>query len=186
MSNDPVPTLTNMARQLLTSQTTAPLDRSQIEPAVHGVAPIVTATTGHNFTVAELAGIVRVLESLFVVEQGPALALTDRRRPPDWYVGERRRPGAFMSRYLQKLAEDGWPVRSVEELRDSTARVLELLDDPQREGPWDWRGLVVGDVQSGKTAHYAGVISRAADAGYRVIVVLAGMHNLLTSDAATS
>jgi hypothetical protein len=34
-------------------------------------------------------------------------------------------------------------------------------------------------VQSGKTAHYAGVINRAADAGYRVIVVLAGMHNIL-------
>jgi hypothetical protein len=179
MSNDPIPTLTNMARQLLTSQTVAPLDRSEIERAVHSVAPIVTATTGHNFTADELGSIVRVLESLFVVEQGLALVLTDRRRPPEWYVGERRRPGAFMSRYLQKLAEDGWPVRSVEELRDSTARVLELLDDPQREGPWDWRGLVVGDVQSGKTAHYAGVINRAADAGYRVIVVLAGMHNVL-------
>jgi hypothetical protein len=179
MSNDPIPTLTNMARQLLTSQTAIPLDRSKIEHAVHGVAPIVTATTGHSFTIDELGGVVRVLESLFVVEQGPALTLTDRSRPPEWYVGERRRPGAFMSRYLQKLAEDGWPVRSVEELRDSTAKVLELLDDPEREGPWDWRGLVVGDVQSGKTAHYAGVVNRAADAGYRVIVVLAGMHNVL-------
>lgn len=179
MSNDPIPTLTNMARQLLASQTAVSLDRSEIEPAVHRVAPIVTATTGYSFTADELAGVVRVLESLFVVEQGPALALTDRRRPPEWYVGERRRPGAFMSRYLQKLAEDSWPPRSVEELRDSTAKVLELLDDPEREGPWDWRGLVVGDVQSGKTAHYAGVINRAADAGYRVIVVLAGMHNVL-------
>jgi hypothetical protein len=84
-----------------------------------------------------------------------------------------------MDRYLQKLAEEGWPVRSADELRDSTARVLETLDDPKREGPWDWRGLVVGDVQSGKTAHYAGVINRAADAGYRVIVILAGMHNVL-------
>ena len=179
MSNDSTLTLTNMARQLLTSQAPAPLDRSGIERVVQSVAPLVAATTGHSFSSDELAGIVRVLESLFVVEQGPALALRDVRRPPDWYIGERRRPGAFMSRYLQKLAEDGWPVRSVEELRDSTARVLELLDDPGREGPWDWRGLVVGDVQSGKTAHYAGLINRAADAGYRVIVVLAGMHNLL-------
>ncbi len=179
MSNDAILTLTNMARQLLTSQTASPLDRIRIERAVQSVAPIVMAMTGHDFGADELAGIVRVLEALFVVEQGPALALRDVRRPPDWYIGERRRPGSFMIRYLQKLAEDGWPVRSVEELRDSTAKVLELLDDPRREGPWDWRGLVVGDVQSGKTAHYAGLINRAADAGYRVIVVLAGMHNLL-------
>lgn len=179
MSNDPISTLTNMARQLLTSQSGVVVDRSAVENAVRAVAPVVGATTGHAFGDAELAAVVRALESLFVVEQGAALALTDRRRPPDWYVGERRRPGPFMDRYLQKLAEEGWPIRSVEELRDSTARVLETLDDPQRDGPWDWRGLVVGDVQSGKTAHYAGVVSRAADAGYRVIVVLAGMHNVL-------
>jgi Z1 domain len=172
-------TLNNMARQLLTSQPTNPIDKGAVERAVAMVAPIVAASSGSTFSSDDLAMVVRALESLFVVEQGSALALKDRRRPPDWYVGERRRPGPFMSRYLQKLAEDNWPVRSVEELRDSTARVLEMLDDPQREGPWDWRGLVVGDVQSGKTAHYAGVINRAADAGYRVIVVLAGMHNVL-------
>lgn len=179
MSSDPLSTLTNMARQLLTSQSGSVVDRETIEKALTAVAPIVSATSGHSFRPDELSAVVRVLEGLFVVEQGAALALTDKRRPPDWYVGERRRPGPFMGRYLQKLAEDGWPVRSVDELRDSTARVLEVLDDPQREGPWDWRGLVVGDVQSGKTAHYAGVINRAADAGYRVIIVLAGMHNVL-------
>jgi hypothetical protein len=179
MSNDPATTLTNMARQLLTSNSGAVVDRAAVEAAVDAVAPIVAATTGHVFDQDQTAAVVRALESLFVVEQGAALGLRSDRRPPDWYVGERRRPGPFMERYLQKLAEEGWPVRSVDELRDSTARVLETLDDPQRAGPWDWRGLVVGDVQSGKTAHYAGVVNRAADAGYRVIVVLAGMHNVL-------
>jgi hypothetical protein len=179
MSSEATTILANMARQLLTPRSTTSLDRGAIEQAVRGVAPIVAATTGQQFTEEAIAGVVRLLESLFVVEQGQALALTDRRLPPEWYVGERRRPGLFLTRYLQKLSEDGWPNRSVDELRDSTARVVELLDDPEREGPWDWRGLVVGDVQSGKTAHYAGVINRAADAGYRVIVVLAGMHNVL-------
>jgi hypothetical protein len=41
------------------------------------------------------------------------------------------------------------------------------------------RGLVVGDVEPVRPPHYAGVINRAAAAGYRVIVVLAGMHNVL-------
>lgn len=178
MTGDPITTLTNMARQLLTAQSSTPPERSAIERAVRSVAPIVASASATDFTEDDLARVVRVLETLFVVEQGKAFVLKGR-RPPDWYVGERRQPGPFMSRYLQKLAEDEWPVRSIEELRDSTARVVEVLDDPRRDGPWDWRGLVVGDVQSGKTAHYAGVINRAADAGYRVIVVLAGMHNLL-------
>lgn len=179
MIADPQSTLTNMARQLLRAQTGAVVDKTAIEKAMGAVSPLVSATTGHVFTEADFAAVGRVLEVLFVVEQGEALGLKDRRRPPDWYVGDRRRPGPFMDRYLEKLSEANWPEQSVTELRESTARVLEVLDDPKREGPWDWRGLVVGDVQSGKTAHYAGVINRAADAGYRVIVVLAGMHNVL-------
>jgi len=53
------------------------------------------------------------------------------------------------------------------------------LEDPTREGIWDRRGLVVGDIQSGKTGHYIGVINKAIDAGYKVIIVLAGLNNSL-------
>ena len=37
----------------------------------------------------------------------------------------------------------------------------------------------VGHVQSGKTANYTGLICKAADAGYKIIIVLAGLHNNL-------
>lgn len=178
MNVTPMQTLLNMARQLLTSTDSIP-DRAAVADTVATVQPLVERRTAHSFSTEEVSGAVRELELAYVVQQGPAIAVIDRETPPDWYVGELRKPGPFMARYLQKLAEDSWPVRSVEELRDSTARVVELLDNPQREGPWNWRGLVVGDVQSGKTAHYSGVINRAVDAGYRVVIVLAGMHNLL-------
>ncbi len=56
----------------------------------------------------------------------------------------------------------------------NTQRILSKLADPN--GPPSVRkGMVVGNVQSGKTANYIGLISKAADAGYKVIVVLAGM-----------
>ena len=48
-------------------------------------------------------------------------------------------------------------------------------------GSWDRRGLVVGHVQSGKTGNYTGLICKAADAGYKIIIVLAGLHNNLRS-----
>ena len=57
--------------------------------------------------------------------------------------------------------------------------MMEEIEDPEREGPWDRRGLVVGHVQFGKTANYAGLICKAVDAGYKLIIVLAGMHNAL-------
>ena len=56
-----------------------------------------------------------------------------------------------------------------------TERILGHCGDPTRPGPWDRRGMVVGHVQSGKTANYTGLICKAADAGYRLIVVIAGI-----------
>ncbi|MGL3820649.1 Z1 domain-containing protein [Sphingopyxis sp. R3-92] len=179
MSVTPLQTLLYMARQLLTSTDGEAPDRSDVADTVDTVRPLVERRTAYVFTDDEITGAVHELEFAYAVKQGPAISIVDRHTPPDWYLGDLRKPGPFMSRYLQKLAEDSWPVRSVEELRDSTARVVELLDNPQRPGPWNWRGLVVGDVQSGKTAHYAGVVNRAVDAGYRIVIILAGMHNLL-------
>ena len=49
--------------------------------------------------------------------------------------------------------------------------VLKRLENPFRSGAWDRRGLVVGQVQSGKTSNYTGLICKAADAGYRLIRV---------------
>src|SRR5581483_2539761 len=86
----------------------------------------------------------------------------------------------YWQRY-RELLERKLSYRAVEALDNSTGTVLGLLEDPTREGQWDRRGLVVGHVQSGKTGHYTGLISKAADAGYKIIIVLAGLHNNLRS-----
>lgn len=169
------------ARKILQIQKDAgeQIDRAAIAKIVEMDAPVFSLATKQTVGPKEIEAATRILWTIFVTEQGPALALQDKIRPPQWYVGERRQPGPFMQRYLYKLEEDGWPAESIRQLQDSTARILELMDDPERPGSWDWRGLVVGDVQSGKTASYAGVVNRAADAGYRIIIVLAGMHKIL-------
>ena len=87
----------------------------------------------------------------------------------------------YWGRYKQLLTQQGFPVNVVSALDSVTDRVLDLLQDPSTEGPWDRRGMVVGHVQSGKTANYAGLICKAADAGYKLIVVIAGIHNNLRS-----
>lgn len=79
------------------------------------------------------------------------------------------------------MLERQLPPRVVSELDDVTDHVLGLLEDPARSGAWRQQGLVVGHVQSGKTGNYTGLICKAADAGYKVIVVLAGIHNSLRS-----
>lgn len=171
------------ARRSLLSRKNAGEEITQpiIEQALQLLAPAYAALSQKQVSSEDIAAATRLLLTTFVTEQGPALILEDKEgsRPAQWYVGERRQPGPFMQRYLEKLEDGGWPTASVEQLKDGTAKILERMDDPQRPGSWDWRGLVVGDVQSGKTASYAGVANRAADTGYRIIIVLAGMHKIL-------
>lgn len=73
------------------------------------------------------------------------------------------------------------PFTVLAELDRSTDQTLDRLESPNRSGRWDRRGLVVGHVQSGKTTHYTVLASKAIDAGYRIVIVLAGMHNSLRS-----
>lgn len=105
--------------------------------------------------------------------------LTDREYEP-WLDGARARiTPYYWDRYRKLLAEKNFSGQVLATLDSTTGRILGLLEDPEREGSWDRRGLVVGHVQSGKTANYTGVICKAADAGYKVIVVIAGIHNNL-------
>jgi len=85
-------------------------------------------------------------------------------------------------RYRKYLRTDRkLPLKIIDKLDDIGSRILSNLEDPERKGAWDTRGLVVGHVQSGKTANYVGLICKAVDAGYKLIIVLSGMHKSLRS-----
>lgn len=67
----------------------------------------------------------------------------------------------------------------IADLHHQTKLILNHCVDPTTKEAWDIKGMVVGHVQSGKTANYVGLINRALDAGYKVVIVLAGIHNSL-------
>jgi hypothetical protein len=79
--------------------------------------------------------------------------------------------------YLRKK-DASFPVDSVDDLTD---KILDKCVNPKTKGSWDRRGMVVGNVQSGKTANYTGLINKSTDAGYKLIIVIAGIHNSLRS-----
>lgn len=88
----------------------------------------------------------------------------------------------FWPRYKDYLIHDkGMAPNSINQLDNLTDEVLDRLANPNQESGFDKRGMVVGHVQSGKTGNYTGLICKAADAGYKLIVVLAGIHNSLRS-----
>lgn len=127
--------------------------------------------------------LIRQLEELFTTwaNEPSAIGNDDDHKP--WLAAKQAEISwQFWSRYklyLTARAKLG-PI-AVENIEKVTNEVLCRLESPVRDGPWDRRGLVMGDVQSGKTATYTGLICKAADAGYKVIIVLAGLHNNLRS-----
>src|SRR4051812_44287608 len=91
----------------------------------------------------------------------------DRLSGEDWYHFGR----------LQNFqrAQPGANDAQVSSLASESLRVLRHLPDPTTAA-FQARGLVVGYVQSGKTANYTALAARAADAGYRLVIVLSGIH----------
>jgi hypothetical protein len=129
----------------------------------------------------DVVELVAELRHLFSVGVEDATALDDSNEHEPWLPSRRGLIAwRFWDRYMTFLERDfGMAPITVQHLDDLTDMVLERLEDPSREPPWDRRGMVVGSVQSGKTANYTGLICKAIDAGYKLVVILAGIHSNL-------
>lgn len=92
--------------------------------------------------------------------------LDDNRGDIDWY---------YWKRYKRLLPEKKFAPEVISKLDIVTDKIIGHLENPKKQGKWKRKGLVVGHVQSGKTANYTGVVCKAADSGYKVIIVLAGL-----------
>lgn len=166
----------NIAQTLLRNE------KAEITPA------LITAKVKLAASILAVPGVPPIDEMLVVAELvrrfshwiGKASCLQDSEGHVPWLSASRKKEWRYWQRY-QTLLEQKLAVDVVEALNDSTDEILGFLEDPRRDGEWDRRGLVVGHVQSGKTGNYSGLVCKAADAGYKVIIVLAGMHNNLRS-----
>jgi len=103
-------------------------------------------------------------------------------KPADWdpwYTDELAADHGFYWNGYRRVLERKMSGKAVQELDRVTREVVRRLADPTRKEPYQSKGLVVGHVQSGKTANFTGVLAKAADAGYRLVIVLTGTIELL-------
>jgi hypothetical protein len=121
----------------------------------------------------------RQLEAEFEVWVPQAIVVSDPGDHLQWLKGRRGEiEFSYWKRYAEWLGR-AWKPSTIEALDETTDQILGLLEDPQRSGEWKTYGMVYGQVQSGKTASYTGVICKAVDAGYQVVVVLTSQHESL-------
>lgn len=106
----------------------------------------------------------------------PARTIVANRDRADWLRDLDRSRWHYWPALRQFLLSKSWDSAAVRSLDDSSDRILRQLEPPTSER-FDVRGLVLGFVQSGKTASFTAVAAKAADAGYRLIIVLSGVDN---------
>lgn len=100
--------------------------------------------------------------------------------PRQWYASHDASQGYYWRRQRRFLAQ-GLARRDfeIDNLDQSSNSVLSHLEDPCSPDQFLVKGLVIGHIQSGKTANFSALIAKAADAGYKVVIVLSGLHNSL-------
>lgn len=166
-------------RTLLPSN--AAVTQEQIEAEVDNVLSI------PQYSGIDRDTLIREIQSIYNIrmDEFRIIESQERRRP---WINERKaeiwRHGqtTFWNRYRDYLEiEKNYSPEVINRLDRLTDRTLDGLFDPTQNVIIDKRGLVVGQVQSGKTSNYIGLICKAADAGYKLIIVLAGIHNNLRS-----
>ena len=140
-----------------------------------------------GFPDAEKEKICRLLEMRLNVSMGYGAQISDTTVKA--WLPDAKRDGLiderYWDRYRQYLSEDkgfsDGPGSIIQAIYKANEGVLEKCGNPRQDGNFDIRGMVVGNVQSGKTANYTGLINMAAGAGYKVFIVIAGIHNTLRS-----
>lgn len=95
-----------------------------------------------------------------------------------WYPRENQKT-IYWDQYVKVLRDKNFDDDAIDNLDEATSKIVGRLADPTRNAPYQSKGLVVGYVQSGKTANFAGTIAKAIDAGYKLIIVLTGTIELL-------
>ena len=110
------------------------------------------------------------------LEAGPLVITADDVIP--WFDPVKAASGYYWTAYANYLkTKKHWD--RIDDLDWATSAVVANLSDPIQVPQYQAKGLVVGHVQSGKTANFTGVIAKAADAGYRLVIVLTGTTNIL-------
>lgn len=142
------------------------------------ILPELIASLDHNSIVKEVVD--RYVSEVGIKTFDPEFIDLDKESKYWLYKEKGRISHPFFDRYKLYLSNDGFEAKVIQSIESSCEQILARCANPKTTAPTERKkGLVVGDVQSGKTANYLGLINMAYDYGYRIVVLLAGTTNSL-------
>ncbi len=129
----------------------------------------------------EKNNMIKKFEHMFAITIESGTQLTKQGWQPWLHTrNEDQKKEFYADRYKNYLLNNtDMPNSVINEIFNSTDKILECMANPLQSVGFKKKGLVVGHVQSGKTANYLALLNKAADIGYKLIILIAGVHNNL-------
>lgn len=119
--------------------------------------------------------VIALLHTRLAIRMDRGACVTEKNHVSWYYSAKKDLQTQFWDRYRQFLIKNKeFAPDVVNSLDASTDEMMDLLGNPSLDADFHRKGLVIGDIQSGKTATYTALINKAADAGYRIIILLTG------------
>jgi hypothetical protein len=147
------------------------IELNVLETRARQFAPLVAPALSNKDIDDVIARVTELIDIIIII--GPSVVDPDTLT--EW-LAERRdtTDTKRWNAYRQLLVNREWSPNVIRKLDELTDTVVERMGDPKMQGEWARRGLVIGEVQSGKTATYLGILNKAIDYGYKIIVVIGG------------
>lgn len=163
-------TLKNMVVMFLSSESV--LEEKSIDERIAEVSGMPTFA---SLTSEEIEEVKANIKSEFSIKLDLG-SLIEEKNHEKWFLARKAQLDMkYWERYKKYLlADKGFSNNVVNTMDDILDTLTDLLGDPERNIQYKRRGLIIGDVQSGKTANYTGLICKAVDSGYKVVVLLTG------------
>jgi hypothetical protein len=148
------------------------IDEDYVEKTLETILMI---TPNLNLSSDDVIQLKRRIYTEFQIKQDDGTMLKDDYEHESWYINNKSTFGDFhWLRYKRYLMNKNFPLTVIDKLDSNLDEIVDSLGNPNTELEFLRRGLFIGDVQSGKTSNYIGLITKAADVGFNIIILLTG------------
>lgn len=176
INREVVVTLEDLATTMLPKEDTSMIEEGQIRKTVEAMIPLLKMKFPEiDITDEDINDAIINLEERFNITMETGSLLKEDNYKKWYYASKFERGTAYWDRYYRYLQADAkLPPDVISKIDASSDEIMDVLGDPLSETEFKRNGLVIGAVQSGKTSNYTALINKAADSGYKVIILLTG------------
>jgi hypothetical protein len=176
MGKEIVATIEDLASIMLPKENLEEITENQIKNTVLAIIPMAQMKFGGiEINQTDIDTAIVNLEERYAITMDTGTLLKEENYKKWYYNSKADRGTEYWDRYSRYLTNDvNLPQIVINKIDEASEDIMDVLGDPLSKTGFERKGLIIGSVQSGKTSNYTALINKAADSGYKVIILLTG------------